>query len=264
MWAARREGARAEPQPAAGGGHTIKPEGGGGRWEAGGRPPRSARRVSGSAAPQDANFPGGGAATLRPGPARRSARRPRKCGGGTSAPALPGARVFLWWKLVNMAPLRRGVQAGGGGRRPGRGGEEGRPGRGAGPGDRSPPAPRPAGPARRRRRGRLAGAEGQGLARRRRAPEHNGGDARPRRGCGRGRGAGGCPRRGLCEARPGRSLSGRGRDRRSPPARGALFAQGRACWAALGRRGRRARRRGRPRRSRDARGLRGPRSRGVA
>ena len=42
VWAARREGARAEPQPAAGGGHTIKPEGGGGRWEAGGRPPRSA------------------------------------------------------------------------------------------------------------------------------------------------------------------------------------------------------------------------------
>lgn len=45
VWAARREGARAEPQPAAGGGHTIKPEGGGGRWEAepaGGRPAQPA------------------------------------------------------------------------------------------------------------------------------------------------------------------------------------------------------------------------------
>lgn len=57
VWAARREGARAEPQPAAGGGHTIKPEGGGGRWEAGGRPPRSARRVSGSAAWRTRTFP---------------------------------------------------------------------------------------------------------------------------------------------------------------------------------------------------------------
>lgn len=41
--------------------------------------------------------------------------------------------------------------------------------------------------------------------------------------------------------------------------RGALFAQGRACWAALGRQGEtRARRRGGPAGARDARGLRGP------
>lgn len=165
VWAARREGARAEPQPAAGGGHTIKPEGGGGRWEAGGRPPRSARRVSGSAAPRTRTFPA--AAPQLRARARPAARR----GDLVSAAAGPPRRLAGCSRVSVVEACKHGAPEarGPGGRR----GEEAGPGRGggeAGAGSRARrpqpprPAPRRPGPEEAARTAGRRGGAGPGAA----------------------------------------------------------------------------------------------------
>lgn len=144
----------------------AKPGGGSGRrWEAraGGRPAQPA--VSGSCrGPRTRrNFPGG-AATLRPGPARRSARPRQVRRQDLRARCL--LACFLWVEACKHgAPEARGPDGREAG--PGRG-KEGRPGREPGPeADDPPPAPRRPRPGGGGTRTRRAGrGRGKGLARR--------------------------------------------------------------------------------------------------